>query len=122
MSNFYPNGAIKGRDQFEKLVEHRGEKDINLYLVNQSGCVYKIRLNSDTEINPYHSSTQEEWIIANAKFSSSFTLRINPSSDYLESTITGGYIFSNFWHAWAYANHLEQSGFTIDWRFPVGVG
>ena len=121
MSNFYPNGAIRDREQFEKLLDQRFKKDSSLYLVNVKGDVYKIRLCSDTKV---HSICQKqiEWDIITPKFTSRFTLRANPSSGYIESGITGGYIFSNFWHAWAYANHLEQSGFTIDWRFPVGIG
>jgi hypothetical protein len=120
MNNFYPNGAIKGKEQFEELLEQRFKKDINLYLVNSSANVFRIRLSTNTKTNcPYYG---EEWTIENSSPISVFHLRINHSSDYLESTITKGYVFSNFWHAWAYANHLEHSGFTVDWQFPVGVG
>jgi hypothetical protein len=121
MNNFYPKGAIRGKEQFEKLLDQRFKKDSNLYLVNQSGSVFRIRLNSNTQIY-YYPPPREWWNVNNTKFASSFNLEINPSSGYLESYVTKGYVFSNFWHAWAYANHLEQSGFTIDWCFPVGVG
>jgi hypothetical protein len=122
MNNFYPNGAIKGKESFEKLLDQRFKKGSNLYLVNEEGNVFKIRLNTDTKVSDHDNGALGDWTLENSRPVSVFHLRINPTSDYLESSITRGYIFSNFWHAWAYANHLEQSGFAIDWHFPVGVG
>lgn len=120
MNNFYPRGAIKGKEQFEKLCDQRFKKSSNLYLVNYRGAVYRIRLDSETVIS-YLDKDRTAWGIRNGNISN-FLLTLNPVSGYLESVNTGGYVFSNFWYAWAHINHLEQSGFTIDWNFPVGVG
>jgi len=118
MNNFYPNGAIKGGENFEKLLDQRFKKGSNLYLVNAMYRVYRIRLDSDTKI---HYPSRCQWTVENQTHASSLRLGVSDHG-YIQSMISAGYLFNNFWHAWAYANHLEQSGFTVDWCFPIGVG
>jgi hypothetical protein len=124
MNDFYPNGALKGRDKLESLIEQRHKKSSTLYLATfgkpTSGTVkiYKLFLGPKTQI----TNGGHYWWIANESDQGTLGFRINTHNEYLESNISGGYVFNNFWRVYAYTLHLKQSGFFIDWRFPLAVG
>jgi hypothetical protein len=121
MNNFYPNGAIKGRDQFESRVIAQLKKPGALYLVSfpraqAEANFYKLNLGDDAELHFIHNMG---WHIENSNPPCSLNFVVNPDTDYIESIHSGGFVFNNFWHAYAYIKQLEQSKIEVAWNFRV---
>ncbi len=121
MNTFYPKGALRGR-KFKALLNQRYKKPSVIYLVSgrhpETGLsAFRLLLKADTKVEPI----MNRWHAMNMDGSGTLTLRVNPQSGYVESTFSEGYIFDNFWHAYAYILHLKQSGLRVDWEFPVAI-
>lgn len=130
MNSFYPRGALKGSKKLEALLAQRHKNPSVVYLVTgvraKAGPVSIFRLpiksSSTIEMYPKFNGEYPRWHIVNSIGEGTLTLTVNPATGYLGSTFSNGYVFTNFWRVYAYTLHLKQSGFTIDWAFPVAVG
>lgn len=132
MNSFFPKGALKGSQKLEALLAQRHKKPSVVYLVTSASAkagpihIFKLPIKSDSRIEmlPAVNLPPEEhprWHIVNRLGEGTLTLAVNPTNGYLGSTFSGGYVFTNFWHTYAYALHLKQSGFAVDWVFPIAV-
>src|SRR4249920_3862829 len=121
-TDFYPKGALKGREKFEAILERRYKKPSKVYLVSKDTSggmnVYRLFIDSQTRI----LNDPDRWHISNSNDRGILSLIIEENNNHITSYTSGGFVFDNYWHVYSYTLHLQQSGFTVDWRFPVAVG
>jgi hypothetical protein len=127
MDSFYPKGALKGSKVLEALIEQRFQKPSVIYLIS-------INLYIDDKVNAYtlhldHNTyiidaRENHWHIVNDSGRGTLQFKVNQKTGYLESPLSGGYVFDNLWFAYAYLLHLKQSNYHFDsyFQLPIGLG
>ena len=123
MNNFYPKGALKGKAKFEALIAQRVEKPTIVYLISVDHVskgqadVYKLFIDKDSNVE----SGDNFWRISNSLEKGTLSFRENKKFNYIESNLSGGYVFDNLLHAYAHLLHLRKHNYLISGRFPISL-